>query len=118
MFLVTSPIVINVPTRGLLTVETMHAIVQWLENLTIKRNMTSMFVNKKHRYFDGVINYVIAGLRDAVLVFVHKRESRVSYNLRSGVFLWLGGGRGGGGRKRESRRMEKGNHAFKRNTNQ
>ena len=50
MFLVTSPIVINVPTRGLLAVETMHAIVQWLENLNIKRNMTSMFVNKKHRY--------------------------------------------------------------------
>ena len=51
MFLVTSPIVINVPTRGLLAVETMHAIVQWLANLSIKRNMTSMFVNKKHRYF-------------------------------------------------------------------
>ena len=31
MFLVMSPIVINVPTRGLLAVETMHAIVQWLE---------------------------------------------------------------------------------------
>ena len=30
MFLVTSPIVINVPTRGLLAVETMHAIVRWL----------------------------------------------------------------------------------------
>ena len=50
MFLVTSPIVINVPTRGPLAGETMHAIVQWLENLIIKRNMTSMFVNKKHRY--------------------------------------------------------------------
>ena len=50
MFLVTSPVVINVPTRGLLAVETMHAIVQWLANLNIKRNMTSMFVNKKHRY--------------------------------------------------------------------
>ena len=47
-----SPIVINVPTRGLLAVETMHAIVQWLANLNIKRNMTSMFVNKKHRYTD------------------------------------------------------------------
>ena len=51
MFLVTSPIVINVPTRGLLAVETMHAIVRWLVNLNIKRNMTSMFVNKKHRYY-------------------------------------------------------------------
>ena len=50
MFLVTSPIVINVPTRGLLAVETMHAIVQWLANLNIKRNMMSMFINKKHRY--------------------------------------------------------------------
>ena len=50
MFLVTSPIVFNVLTRGLLAVETMHAIVRWLANLNIKRNMTSMFVNKKHRY--------------------------------------------------------------------
>ena len=50
MFFVTSPIVINVPIRGLLAVETMHAIVQWLANLNIKINMTSMFVNKKHRY--------------------------------------------------------------------
>ena len=50
MFLVTSPIVINVPIRGLLAVETMHAIVQWLANLNIKINMMSMFVNKKHRY--------------------------------------------------------------------
>ena len=54
MFLVTSPIVINVPARGLLAVETMHAIVQWLANLNIKRNMTSMFVNKKHCYWDGL----------------------------------------------------------------
>ena len=52
MFLVMSPIVINVPTRGLLADETMHAIVQWLENLDIKRNMTSMFVNKKHCYYN------------------------------------------------------------------
>ena len=50
MFLVTSPIIVNVPTRGLLAVKTMHAIVQLLANLNIKRNMTSMFVNKKHRY--------------------------------------------------------------------
>ena len=54
MFLVTSPIVINVPTRGLLAVETMHAIVRWLANLNIKRNITSMFVNKKHRYASPV----------------------------------------------------------------
>ena len=50
MFLVTSPIVINVPTRGLLAVETMHATVRRLANLNIKRNITSLFVNKKHRY--------------------------------------------------------------------
>ena len=50
MFLFTSPVVINVPTRGLLAVETMYAIVQWLANLNTKKNMTSMFVNKKHRY--------------------------------------------------------------------
>ena len=51
MFLVTSPIVIYVPTRGLLAVETMHNIFQWLANLNIKRHMTSMFENKKHRYY-------------------------------------------------------------------
>ena len=51
MFLIMSPIVINVPTRGLLAVETMHAIVQWLENLNIKSNMMSMFVNKKQHYY-------------------------------------------------------------------
>ena len=28
----------------------MHAIVQWLAKLNIKRNMMSVFVNKKHRY--------------------------------------------------------------------
>ena len=50
MFLVTSPIVINVPTRGLLAVETMHAIVRRLANFNIKRSMTSMFVKKKHSY--------------------------------------------------------------------
>ena len=50
MFHVTSPIVTIVPTRGLLAVETMHVIVQWLANLNIKRNMMSMFVNKKHCY--------------------------------------------------------------------
>ena len=37
MFLVTSPIVIIVPARGLLAVETVHAIVQWLANLNIKK---------------------------------------------------------------------------------
>ena len=37
MFLITSPIVIDVPTRGLLAVETIPAIVQWLENLNIKK---------------------------------------------------------------------------------
>ena len=44
------------PTRGLLTVEAMRAIVQWLANLNIKRNMTSMFVNKKHRYTDTLVD--------------------------------------------------------------
>ena len=58
MFLVTSPIVINVPTRGLLAIETMHVIVQWLENLNIKRNMTSMFVNKKHRYSVEIFRFL------------------------------------------------------------
>ena len=64
MFLVRSPIVINMPTRGLLAVKTMHAFVQWLENLNIKRKMTSMFVNKKlryklHRFFISVFTKII-----------------------------------------------------------
>ena len=37
MLHVTSPIIINEPSGGLLAVETMHAIVQWLENLNVKR---------------------------------------------------------------------------------
>ena len=50
MFLVTSPIVINVPTRGLLAVGTMTSFVQSFANLNIKRNLMSVFVNKKYRY--------------------------------------------------------------------
>ena len=37
MLHVTSPIVINEQSGGLLAVETMNAIVQWLENLNVKR---------------------------------------------------------------------------------
>ena len=43
MFLVTSPVVIIVPTRVLLAVETMHAVVQ-IGKFESQRNMTSMFV--------------------------------------------------------------------------
>ena len=68
MFLVTSPIVINVPTRGLLAVETIHAIVQWLANLNIKRNMTSMFVNKKHRYFVLLVRNCLASMLDYIVM--------------------------------------------------
>ena len=50
---------LNVLTRGLFAGETMHAIVQRLENLNIKRNMTSMFVNKKHRYCEKLHERVI-----------------------------------------------------------
>ena len=41
----TSPIVINVPTRALLAGETKGSFDRWLANLNIKRNLTSMFVN-------------------------------------------------------------------------
>ena len=58
MFLVRSPIVIYVPTRGLLAVEIMHAIVQWLANFNIKRKMMSMFVNEKHRYMTSEQNSI------------------------------------------------------------
>ena len=42
----TSPININVPTGALLDAETKGSFVQWLANLNIKRNLTSMFVNR------------------------------------------------------------------------
>ena len=42
----TSPIVIDVPTRALLASETKGYFVWWLANLNIKRNLMSMFVNK------------------------------------------------------------------------
>ena len=45
----TSPI--NVPTRALLAGETKGSFVQWLANLNVKRNLTSMFVNKYLPYF-------------------------------------------------------------------
>ena len=42
----TSPIDINVPTRALLDAETKGSFVRWFANLNIKRNLTSMFVNR------------------------------------------------------------------------
>ena len=41
-----SPIVINVPTRAFLVGKRKASFVRWLANLKIKRNLTSMFVNK------------------------------------------------------------------------
>ena len=41
-----SPIVIYVPTRASLVGEIKDYFVRWLANLNIKRNLTSMFVNK------------------------------------------------------------------------
>ena len=83
MFLVTSPIVINVPTRGLLAVETMHAIVRWLENLNNKRNMTSMFVNKKHRYkstfFASRCNYQILIVATTGKPVAHKFQIKLDF---------------------------------------
>ena len=62
MFLVTSPIVIMCqPEVYLLAVETMHGFVQWLANLNIKRNMTSIFVNKKRRYMAQFLFYADKG---------------------------------------------------------
>ena len=46
----TSPIVLNVPTRALLAGETKGSFVQWLANFNIKRNFISMFVNKHPPY--------------------------------------------------------------------
>ena len=46
-----SPIVIYVPTRALLVSKTKGSFVRWLANLNIKRNLTSMFVNKYLPYW-------------------------------------------------------------------
>ena len=48
-----SPIAINVPTRALLTDETKGSFVRLLANLNIKRNLTSMFLNKYLPYQAG-----------------------------------------------------------------
>ena len=50
---ITSPIVINVPTRALLAGETKGSFVRLLANLNIKRNLTAVFVNKYHPYQAG-----------------------------------------------------------------
>ena len=42
----TSPVVINKPTRTSMAGETKGSFGRWLANLDIKRNLTSMFVNK------------------------------------------------------------------------
>ena len=43
---VRSLIDIDVPTRALLAGETEGPFVRWLANLNVKRNLTSMFVNR------------------------------------------------------------------------
>ena len=48
MFLMTSSIVINMPTRISLAAETMTSFLPWLANLNIKRKVMSMFENKKY----------------------------------------------------------------------
>ena len=50
IFLVTSLIVIEMQTISYLAVETISSFVPWLANFNIKRNVTSMFVDKKYRY--------------------------------------------------------------------
>ena len=48
----TSPIdVINMPTRALLDAETKGSFVRWLAHLNIKRNSTSLFVNRYLPYW-------------------------------------------------------------------
>ena len=80
MFLLTPPIVINVPTRGLMAVETMHAIGQRLENLNTKRNVTSMFVNKKHRYMElTLLNIFEANIPD---LFVFSTERIQNFRIK------------------------------------
>ena len=80
MFLLTPPIVINVPTRGLMAVETMKAIVQRLENLNIKRNVTSMFVNKKHCYMELTpLNIFEANIPD---LFVFSTERIQNFRIK------------------------------------
>ena len=52
----TSLLNINVPTGALLDAKTKGSFVRWLANLNIKRNLTSMFVN---RYLPYKRNFII-----------------------------------------------------------
>ena len=67
MFLVTSPIVIYVPTRGLLAVETMHAIVQWQANLNIKK-----------KYYVNVCKQETSLYKKRYSIFYHKSNEPMS----------------------------------------
>ena len=53
-----SSTVINVPTRALLADETKGYFVRWLTNLNIKRNLTSMFINKYLPYIQSALSEV------------------------------------------------------------
>ena len=48
---VTSPIVIDVPTRDLLLIVTKGSFVLWWANLNNKTNCSSMFVNSEYCYY-------------------------------------------------------------------
>ena len=48
---VTSPVVINVPTRDLLVIETKGSFVLRWANLNDKTNCSSMFVNSEYSYY-------------------------------------------------------------------
>ena len=65
----TSPIVINVPTRALLVGETKGSFVRWLANLNIKRNLTAMFVNKYLPYTVSLLTRTI--VVDSMLIYLN-----------------------------------------------
>ena len=54
---VTSPIVINAPTRDLLVIETKGSFVLRWANLNNKPNCSSMFVNSEYSYYDAVLQW-------------------------------------------------------------
>ena len=84
-----SPIVINVPTRGLLAVETMHAIVRWLANLNIKRNMTQeTSLNGGILLHNHPVGVDKLRFRNRVLCFLAS-SNKTDYYAPNYAWLWL-----------------------------
>lgn len=72
----TSPIVINVPNRALLPGETKGSFFWCMENLNIKRKLTSMFVNKYPPYIPLPKNGRLLVIKVYFIIRYAKKKTR------------------------------------------